>query len=260
MSASRTATGTLVLLLAVPAAHAVSCKPPGPDCTITTDRPTFMNSSTVVPCRSLQVESGLLVSSENKQRGYDVPEAALRFGLSDRTELRASLPNYFQNYTAGSSPATGVGDLSLGAKQQLIARPNGTSVAVVAALSLPTGAQATSSHGYDAALLVPASTKLSKNWTAAGQLAVAWPTQNSRHNATGEAAALLDRQLTKPMDTFVEYNGYFPQRGSPQHTVDFGANYKPTTHQQIDVRAGFGASAAALDHFFGVGYSFRFDR
>ncbi len=236
------------------------CKPPAPDSTISTDRPTFANSSTTVPCHSLQLETGLLESSENAQRGFDLPEASLRFGLSDTTELRLGVPDYFQNYTSGSSPATGLGDLSLGAKQQLhTSSGNGLNLALVAALSFPAGAQAVSSHGYDVALQVPLSVKLSKNWTAAGQAGLAFPTQTGRHNTTGQADIYFDRQLTKPLDAFVEYNGFFPQRGSPQHTVDFGGSFKATAHQQVDFRAGFGLSAAATDHFVGAGYSVRFD-
>lgn len=242
-----------------PPALRAACKPAAPDSTITTDRPTFANASTTVPCHTLQLETGLLESSDNGQRGFDLPEAILRFGLSDTTELRFGVPDYFQNYTAGSSPVTGLGDLTLGAKQQLHASSTkGLNLALVAALSFPTGAQHVSSHGYDAAIQLPLSVKISKNWTAASQLGVTWPTQSGRHDATGQADIYLDRQLTKPLDAFVEYNGFYPQRGAPQHTIDFGGSYKVTPNQQIDLRAGFGLSSAATDHFIGGGYSVRF--
>jgi hypothetical protein len=86
---------------------------------------------------------------------------------------------------------------------------------------------------------------------------VMWPTVDGRHNATGQASMYFDRQLTKPLDAWVEYSGDFPQRGGPEHIIDFGASYKLSPHQQLDFHTGFGLSAAAPDYFIGLGYSFR---
>jgi hypothetical protein len=133
----------------------------------------------------------------------------------------------------------------------------GFDVSLIPSMSLPTGASLISSHGYDAALQLPWSRSLSKNWTAAGQSAVMWPTESGRHNLTGQASAYFDRQLTAPWDAYVEYSGEFPRRGGPQHILDFGAAYKLSPHQQLDVHCGFGLSAAAPGHSIGVGYSFR---
>ena len=42
--------------------------------------------------------------------------------------------------------------------------------------------------------------------------------------------------------------------------LDIGATYRFTEHQQIDFQTGFGLNSASPDHFFGLGYSIRFDR
>jgi hypothetical protein len=60
------------------------------------------------------------------------------------------------------------------------------------------------------------------------------------------------------MDVFIEYAGDFPQRGGPRHQLHFGAAYKITPRNQLDVHYGIGLSSAAVDHFVGIGYSFRF--
>ena len=88
-------------------------------------------------------------------------------------------------------------------------------------------------------------------------LSVYWPTEQGRRNVTGETTFLIDRQLTKTWDAFVEYAGDLPQHGGPRHLVHFGTAYKPTPHQQVDLHVGLGLSSAAVDHFIGVGYSFR---
>jgi hypothetical protein len=105
---------------------------------------------------------------------------------------------------------------------------------------------------------VPWSRALSANWTAAGMLSVYGPTQGDRRNVTGEFTFLLDRQLTKPWDTFVEYAGDFPEIGGPRHLLHFGTALKITKQQRIDSRVGVGLSSAAVDHLVRIGYSFRF--
>jgi hypothetical protein len=217
--------------------------PSASDQPISTDRPAVAESSTVVPKGSFQAENGFLVSSDQGQSTLDGPETEMRFGVASNTELRLSVPDYYHDAISG------FGDLAIGIKQQL-GPAAGFDVSIIAFLSIPTGAAAISSHGYDPGLQLPWSRKLSTNWTAAGQLALYWPT-------TGQSTFLLDRQLTNPMDAFIEYAGEFPHRGGPQHLLHFGVAYKITPHNQLDVHYGIGLSSAEVNHFIGIGYSFR---
>ena len=224
--------------------------PPASDQPISTDRPAVAESSTVVPKGSFQAENGFLVTSDQGQSTLDGPETEMRFGVANNTELRLSVPDYYHDTISG------FGDLAIGIKQQL-GPAAGFDVSIIAFLSIPTGAAAISSHGYDPGLQLPWSRKLSTNWTAAGQLALYWPTQVDARNLTGQATFLLDRQLTNPMDAFIEYAGEFPQRGGPQHLLHLGVAYKITPHNQLDVHYGIGLSSAEVNHFIGIGYSFR---
>jgi hypothetical protein len=228
--------------------------PPASDDSISTDRPAVAASSVVVPWGSFQFENGFLMTTGQGQRIFDGPETALRFGVADNTELRFSVPDYFYD---SNGAGTGFGDISIGMKRQL-GPAAGFDVSVIVFVSLPTGAHAVSSHGYDPGVQLPWSRKLSDNWTAAGQLAVYFPTQTGGRKVTGETTFLLDRQLTKPMDAFVEYADDFPERGGPRHLLHFGVAYKIAAQQQLDVHFGWGLSTAAVDHIIGVGYSFRF--
>jgi hypothetical protein len=224
--------------------------PPSSDDPISTDRPAIAASSTVVPKASFQMENGFLISNTHS---FDGPETSMRFGLTNNTELRFSAPDYYFNGSSGS----GFGDVTVGVKQQL-GPAGGFDVSLIAFVSIPTGAHAVSSHGYDPGLQLPWSRKLSDNWSAGGQFALYWPTQVDGRNLTGESMFLVDRQLTKPMDAFIEYAGDFSQRGGPRHLLHIGAAYKATPRQQIDVHVGIGLSSATIDHFVGIGYSFRF--
>lgn len=225
--------------------------------TIATDRPQITSSSVVVPCGSLQFENGLTETSASNQRTFDLPETSVRFGIINHTELRYGVPNYYSNFVATTGTTNGMGDMSLGLKQQL-GPTHGFDISIIPALSFPTGANAISSHGYDPSVQLPWSHSLTKNWTVAGMFSVAWPTESGRRNVTGQSSVYFDRQITAPWDAYVEYSGAFPQRGGPQHIIDFGTAYKPTPHQQLDFHCSFGLSAAAPDHSIGVGYSVRF--
>lgn len=224
--------------------------------TITTDRPAVTDSSAVVPRGVFQAENGVLDTGNQGRNTFDFPETSIRVGAGQTTELRFTAPDFYQDF---GNPAgrSGLGDLALGIKEQLPSVGGFQSAAVIT-LSLPTGAAGISSHGYDPSFQLPWSHPLSSNWTAAGMLSVYTPTQNGSHTVVGESAFLVDRQLTKPWDAFVEYVGDSPQAGGPRHLLHVGTAYKITPQQQLDLHVGVGLSAAAVDHFVGIGYSFRF--
>jgi hypothetical protein len=225
--------------------------------TIVTDRPSFTNSSIVVPSGSLQAENGFLETYNQGQNVVDGSETLLRFGIAAKTELRFTVPDYFYNVTSGGGPGSGFGDSAIGVKQQLGPTPGGFGVSATVFVSLPTGAKNVSSGGYDPALQVAWSHGLSPKWTAAGSLSMYWPTQGTSRNPTGEATILVDRQITGPCDAFFEYAGNFPTRGGTRQFLHVGTAFKLTKTQQLDFQFGESLTGTA-DRFVGIGYSFRF--
>ena len=251
-------TSTLFALISLGAAPLLCQTLPGSEIVISTDRPSVANSSVVVPQGGLQFENGLLVTHTQGQFVLDLPETSVRYGLLDKTELRLTVPDYFYNLPNGTGATSGFGDIAIGVKQQLGPLPGSFGLSVIFFLSLPSGANAISSHGYDPAFQLPWSRKLSDHWTLAGQVAFYWPTQAGKRNFTGETTFYLDRQLTKPWDAFVEYAGDFPERGDARQLLHFGTAYKLARHHQIDFHVAVGLSRAAPDSFVGFGYSFLF--
>lgn len=225
---------------------------------ISTDRPAVTGSSVVVPAGSLQAENGFLESNSQGQSVLDGPETLVRLGVAKRTELRLTVPDYYHGLNAGAGGSLGFGDFGVGIKQQLGPTLGGFDVSMILFLSFPTGSDAVSSGGYDPGLQVPWSHALPGNWTAAGMFSVYWPTQGRMRNLTGESTILLDRQLTRSWDAFVEYAGDFPEVGGPRHLLDFGTALKLAKRHQLDFHVGVGLSSYAVDHLIGIGYSFRF--
>jgi len=207
----------------------------------------------VVPIGSLVVENGFTDTVEQGQHFLDLPESLLRLGIAEKTEIRLTAPDAFDRL---QGEGWGFGDVALGVKQQL-GPVDGFDISVVATLSLPTGGKVNSSHGYDPSVQAPWSRALSSNWTAAGMFSVYWPTVGHHRNVTGESTFLIDRQITKPWDGFVEYVGDFDEMGGPRHLLHVGTALKTAVNQQVDLHFGIGLSRAAVDHFIGVGYSFR---
>jgi len=248
------------LVSTLPAALAHSqAKPCGSDAasSISTDRPQITEASTVVPCGSLQFENGFAETEVGSKWGADLPETWMRWGIPAKGEIRFAVPDYFTSDDTATGFSSGASDIVLGYKQQL-GPTHGFDVSVIPSLSFPTGSSRISSHGYDPFVQIPWSRSLSKNWTAAGMFSVAWPTQPTGRNTTGQASVYFDRQLTNPWDAWIEYSGSFPERGGLAHILNMGTCYKPTPHQQIDFHFSVGLSSAAPDYSVGVGYSVRF--
>ena len=248
------------VLTGSPSLRAQDQQPSAGAAPIVTDRPSVTDASIVIPVGSIQLENGFLDNSTPTVRTLDGPETLIRMGLHAKTELRFYVPDDYYNQSVGMSgvaPGSGFGDLAIGVKRQLGPTPGGFDVSVVAYLSMPTGAQAISSHGYDPALQAPWSHALTPKWTLAGMLSLYWPTQNGKRDLTGEPTILLARQLTNPWSAFVEYAGDFSQRAGPRDLLHVGTTLSVTKRQQLDFHVGVGSLAGATYHFLGFGYSFR---
>jgi hypothetical protein len=248
----------LLLVAATVAAYGQG-QPPTTDPEIVTDRPDITESAIVVPKGSLQFENGLTWTNDHGRQTLDLSETLVRFGISDRTELRVVVPNYLDGIT-GRISASGFGDLAVGMKQQLGPLPGGVDLSVIVALSLPTGADRVSSHGFDPFVKFPWSKDLKAGWSIGGMQSLFSYTEDGRRNLVWEPTIYFEKQITKPWDAFAEYGGDFAQRGGSKEVAHFGTAYKISPRNQVDFHFGFGLSRATPGQFFAVGYSFRIDK
>jgi hypothetical protein len=232
--------------------------PAGKECEITTDRPDVTEASTVVPVGSLQVENGLTWTSDHGRRILDLTESLVRIGVLRRTELRIGVPDYLDGIT-DRHLTSGFADVSVGLKQQLGPLAGNFDLAVIVALTVPTGHRGITSAGFDPLIKLPWSKELTGAWSIGGMQSLFWNTEIGRRNLVWEPTFYLERQLSRPLGVFAEYSGDYPQRGDAQHIAHFGIAYKITPLSQFDLHFGFGLSHSTPNHFVGVGYSFRVD-
>ena len=111
---------------------------------IVTDRPDQTESSSTVPKKSLQIESGMLIKfaeeGDISLREIAIPSTLFRYGIGKGIEIR--VVNQYVNIKEKntSKEISGISDLEIGAKIQLLKKENiNTEIAFLSHVILPTG-------------------------------------------------------------------------------------------------------------------------
>jgi hypothetical protein len=222
---------------------------------IATDRPDVTNSSLVVPYGSLQAENGIDRTVKHGSNVFDGTNTRLRLGIAHCTEFLIDVPTYFLSLN-GSQPS-GFSDVVVSFKRQLPV-PLGFNLSATVGLGFPSGFSTITGHGYKPYLQFPWSHEIADGWEAVGMFTLTWFPSESPRNPTFESTFSLERAFGSSADAFVEYVGdYDHQR--PSQVLDAGAAWRFTRTQQLDFHAGFGLNSSSVDHYFGIGYSFRLD-
>jgi len=111
---------------------------------IITDRPDQTESSSTVPKKSLQIESGILLEfaeeADVSLREIAIPTTLFRYGVGKGIEIRVA--NQYLNIKekGTSNQISGISDLEIGAKIQLYKKDiSKTEIAFLSHLILPTG-------------------------------------------------------------------------------------------------------------------------
>ncbi|MBS2010074.1 MAG: transporter [Cyanobacteria bacterium SZAS TMP-1] len=225
---------------------------------IETNRPSFMASPLVVPRGSLQLENGTLFSGlRHGQWSYDLPKTEVRIGALKNTELQMFVPDFFlmrdNNSTAGR-----VSNLSeIGIKQHIAVAPK-LDMAVIVAVSAPTGSPQINGPGTIPALRAPYIYALNSKWGLGGMQSLL--IRDQWRNVEWQPDVLLCRSIGSRSGAFIEYGGSFAQNHNPINLIHFGGVYKISHCQQLDCQFGFGLNESAPSAFVGAGYSVRFDQ
>ena len=223
---------------------------------IVTDRPDFTESATVVGAKARQLETGLTLARGPGSQNLSGPEALLRLGIGSRTELRLGLPNLNQSRQGGAS-ARGIGDTYVGAKLQLGPLRDGTDVALIPALWLPTGARGFTSRAADPEFKLCVGRTLGGAFSLSGMLYVSNPTDpETRHRDTTLQATLsLGQSLRPGVALFYELVHTDPRFGAAERLFHTGIAWQPSPLQQWDIHGGFDVGGFARNAFLGLGYS-----
>jgi hypothetical protein len=222
---------------------------------IATDRPDVTNSSLVVPYASLQMENGVDWTTEDGSNVLDGTNTRLRLGIAHCTEFLIDVPSYFLSLD-GSRPS-GFSNVVVSFKRQLPV-PFGLDLSATAGLGFPSGSSKIAGRGYQPYIEFPWSYEIVDPWKAAGMFTLTWFPSESSRNPTLQSTFSLERAFGPSADMYFEYVGDFSHQ-SPSQVLDTGGAWRFTKTQQLDFHVGFGLNNSSVDHYFGLGYSFRFD-
>jgi hypothetical protein len=233
-----------------------------------TDRPDQTESSSVVPAKTLQIESGFVTGFNEtdrfKNREYAYNGTLLRYGLLDNAEFRVGLEYLGEKTTGkpGDSLTTthGFGPLYTGFKLQ-ITREDGLlpEIAFLAGLGLPFTADRDfkPAHSY-ADMRFSVSHTLSRLFSLGYNLGVEWDGESAVPSYF--YSAVLGTGISPRLGFFVEIFGLLPEAGNSSHTLDGGFTFLLTPLLQLDISGGLGLNETASDNFVSCGFSYRLPR
>lgn len=220
---------------------------------IVTDRPDFTESSVVVPRGSLQIESGFTYERTTRNSTSSAyPETLLRYGLTDRLEMRVGLPNY--NRLEGQE---GFDDLYLGAKIQLGQTKSGIDFALIPAAFIPAGRRGIRSEAVAPEIKATYAASLGI-YALSGMVHVASVEEDGERVTPWQITTSLGIPVKDRIGMFLEHILAAQKGVRPAHTVHSGFTYQPRPDRQFDIHYGFGLTPTAPDFFIGAGFSIRF--
>jgi hypothetical protein len=230
---------------------------PGVTDPIATDRPTFANSSSVVPAASLQFENGFGTTGGPNGPDFDLPETRARLGVGGCTEFLVDLPD--DNWAANVHGAHGWSSVAPTIKHEFGFLPEGWTLSAAVGADLGTGAGQISGHGPAPYVQFPWSVDLGNGWSANGMYGATFHPDAPLRGPDHQTSFFLDRSVASNADVFAEFANDYQAGEQPLNRLSVGGSYRFTPTQQIDIKVGAGLNHAAPDYYLTVGYSVRFD-
>ncbi len=224
-----------------------------------TDRPDQTESSSVVPLKSLQIETGFVFEKDNSYGNdyysYSYPTTLLRYGILKNTELRLGFE--FLGHRVNNNDITrGFGPIYLGNKTKITEEEGcKPEIAILGGLILPFTAKDEFKTRYTAAdFRMAFSHTLNEMFSIGYNFGIQWDGDNPAPGFFYSGA--LGISLTESLGLFAEYYGVLPEAGDKEHLLDTGITYLVKPNLQLDFSVGIGVNEEAADHFIGFGLSY----
>tara|TARA_R110001632_G_scaffold101498_2_gene209186 strand:- start:1712 stop:2455 length:744 start_codon:yes stop_codon:yes gene_type:complete len=234
---------------------------------LVTDRPDATEAPTVVPAGSLQVETGALFSSFDKEntltKVYTYNTTLLRYGILDNVELRVGwnldeIQTTIDKELTAASKAR-FSPLLFGAKVA-IAQEKGwkPEIGLIGHLFLPFTAPKEVRPQYTSAdFRFAFNHSLSENSGLAYNVGAQWESDDPEIAYIYTLA--YGYSFTDKFGTYVELYGDFPEDSNANHFWDAGVTYLVSPLMQLDATIGQSITDGQ-DILVSVGVSFRIDK
>lgn len=240
---------------------------------ISTDRPDFVESSSVVGKGRFQLETGFSVErnkADGVKDGLTSTPTLLRFGLGETWELRVETDGYSrlrsEDTTTGfTTREKGASDMALGIKWHTSDGDEAThrpSTAWLFHADLDTGSRAFRGDGVRPSVRFVAEWDLPNDWSMGVMPGLFVEKNEDGDRYTGGIAAItFGKGWTDKLGTFFELAAQqlaSKKNGGNVITYDMGATYKLSDDLQVDAGFSWGLNSNTPDFAWGVGVSVRF--
>jgi hypothetical protein len=247
---------------------------------LSTDRPGFSTSASLVPRGHMHLELGHIYSYDQEQhtetQNHLFPGTGLRVGLLDDLELRVNwngmslTETKFRDESENGRRFTnhqhddGAGDMSAGFKFPILKHDDTNhlpNVSLVPSLSLPTGGRTKTTGDVDPSLLLAWNYPVTNKFLVYGVGSIASVTDPEGDRFAQSSASLAGfYSVNDKLGFFLEYFGIYPNTHYTdcQHNINGGPVYLITDNIQLDFAVGMGLNEEAPDFFINWGVSIRF--
>jgi hypothetical protein len=229
---------------------------------IDTDRPDQTESATVIPKKYFQAEVGFNIEEDEKARTIVHPTALWKYGLNNKIEFRLITEIVSDESAAQYSNdkyKTGLLPVQIGSKISLWEERN---FVPKTSLIFHVGIPVFSSPVFKPPHLAT-NFRFASAHTLAENIGLGYNIGAEWDGGGGPPAWIYTLapgfSIGKNCYGYLELFGAIKKKQSPEHSLDGGFAYNFSNNSKIDISAGFGISETAVDHYFALGFSFRFD-
>ncbi len=224
------------------------------DGALITDRPSFSISPVSVQPGTIQIEGGGLWSQFAGLTTISGPEILGRVGILNKLEFRAALPNYID---VKNSSASGLTDITLGAKYQISDEGSTWAMAVIAQASIPTGDENLTADRVEPEIILTASTSIGESTSLGiqGGLKSVEVVEGNRVLYTG--ALIVSTPIAEKISAFGEVYLISRPQFDTDYVARFGLIYLISNDFQLDLNGGSAINENPVGAFIGFGGAFR---
>ncbi len=223
---------------------------------IETDRPDQTETPFSVGKYMFQAENGFSRTNLENTLYQNTLVSLLRFGLSEKFELRAEITR--DGFTTNKNKITaGLQPLELGFKANLLEEKGlMPKTSIIAHMAIPKAA----TNDFKGQYFSPnfrftMQHSLSKKQSFSYNLGGEWGADDGRFTPLYTLASGYD--FTSKIYGYIELFGFFPQKQIAEHSFDGGIAYLVKPNLQLDISAGVGLSKTAPENYWALGLSFR---
>jgi hypothetical protein len=233
---------------------------------ITTDRPSFSNSTYTVPRGSLQLETGVSrqksQDSDGTQTWLTQTPVLLRGGITSAFEARLGWDGY-EWRRVDHDASEGAGDMGGGFKwRQLDQAGWKPAIASIVSVAFPSGAPAIRRLGIRPGLQVPLDWQLPAACSLTAMPGISYDTTEDNKRFWDPVFGIVAGQSwTGNFQTFIEWAGqqFAPvEDGGVVQTLNAGATWQVLPNWQLDGAVWYGLNRNSPIEFFTLGLSTRF--